>query len=138
MTKQDLADTLRRHGVSPTQQRIAVYDYLIHHRTHPTADTIYQALVQEYPTFSRTTVYNSAKVLAKAGLIRIITIDADEQRFDAGMEDHGHFRCTSCGAVFDFPVSEQTVASLSPGPFEAKTLDIYLTGTCPNCQPQKQ
>lgn len=136
MTKQDLSDTLRRHGVSPTQQRIAVYDYLIRHRTHPTADTIYRALVREYPTFSRTTVYNSAKVLAKAGLIRIITIDADEQRFDAGMEDHGHFRCSECGAVMDFPVSEQAVASLSSGMFEAKTLDVYITGVCPQCQPQ--
>lgn len=134
MTKQELSVVLRDHGVCPTQQRVAMYEYLLRHRTHPTADTIYHALVQEYPTFSRTTVYNSARALAKAGLIRIITIDADEQRFDAGVEDHGHFRCTGCGEVFDFPVSEETVASLSAVPYPTETLDIYVTGVCPHCQ----
>lgn len=137
MTKKEISDVLREHGVSPTQQRVAVYEYLLRHRTHPTADGMYRELVEEYPTFSRTTVYNSAKVLANAGLIRILTIDADEQRFDAGVEDHGHFRCTGCGTVFDIPVSEETIATLNTGKFEAKTLDIYLTGVCPYCQEQK-
>lgn len=134
MTKQELSAVLREHDVCPTQQRMAVYEYLLKHRNHPTADTIYHALVEEYPSFSRTTVYNSARALAKAGLIRIITIDADEQRFDAGVEDHGHFRCTGCGQVLDFPVSKETVAGLSDVPYSVETLDIYVTGVCPHCQ----
>ncbi len=134
MTKQQISDVLRSHGVCPTQQRVAVYEYLLNHRTHPTADTIYHALVQESPTFSRTTVYNSAKALAAAGLIRVITIDAEEQRFDAGVENHGHFRCTHCNEVFDFPVSEESVTALSPASFEGNTWDVYVTGVCPHCQ----
>ena len=111
MTNQVISDTLRRHGICPTQQRMAVYEFLLKNRTHPTADILYQALVQQHPNFSRTTVYNTAKALAKAGLIRIISIDAGEQRFDAGVEPHGHFRCNVCGSVIDFPVSEQAVAT---------------------------
>ena len=134
MTKKDLSFVLREHGIHPTQQRIAVLEYLLAHRTHPTADTLYRALVQDFPTFSRTTVYNTARALAKVGLIRIITIDADEQRFDAAMEQHGHFRCTDCGSIYDFPVSKQAVASLSPSPYVAETMEIYATGVCPHCQ----
>ncbi len=136
MTRQELSDTLRCHGICPTQQRVAVYEYLLVHHTHPTADMLYQALLQDNPSFSRTTVYNTAHVLAKAGLIRIITIDAEEQRFDADMEPHGHFRCTGCGSVSDFPLSEQTMASLSPAPFTAETLEVYATGICPHCRSQ--
>ena len=134
MTKQELSDTLRSHGICPTQQRVAVYEYLLGHRTHPTADTMYRALLPEHPSLSRTTVYNTARALAKAGLIRIITIDADEQRFDAGMEQHGHFRCTGCGTVYDFPLSEQAVRQLAPASYDADTLEVYTTGVCPHCQ----
>ena len=137
MTKQELSCLLREHGIHPTQQRIAVLDYLMAHRTHPTADTLYRALVQEFPTFSRTTVYNTARTLAKAGLIRVITIDAEEQRFDAGMEQHGHFRCTDCGSIFDFPVSQQAIETLSPAPYTPVTMEVYATGVCPHCQQQQ-
>lgn len=135
MTRQELSDILRSHGICPTQQRIAVYEYLLSHRTHPTADMVYRAMVQDHPSLSRTTVYNTARALAKAGLIRIITIDAEEQRFDAGMEQHGHFRCNDCGKVYDFPLTQQAVDALSPATFTARTFEVYTTGVCPQCQP---
>ncbi len=135
MTRQELSDTLRCHGICPTEQRIAVYEYLLSHRTHPTADTVYRDLVEGHPSLSRTTVYNTARALAKVGLIRIITIDTEEQRFDAGMEQHGHFRCTECSTVYDFSIDQQAACALSPAPFTAHTLEVYATGICPHCQP---
>ena len=125
---------LRQNGICPTQQRIAVYEYLIQHRTHPTADTVYRALVKEQPSLSRTTVYNTVHALAKAGLIRVVTIDADEQHFDAGVEDHGHFRCSRCGTLYDFPLTADTVHPLLPDGFSVGLWDVYITGICPNCQ----
>lgn len=134
MTKQQVTDVLRSHGVCPTQQRVAVYEYLLGHRTHPTADTIYRALLEEFPSFSRTTVYNTVKSLAAAGLLRVVTIDAEEQRFDADVFNHGHFRCNACGTVFDFPVAQESVTTLSPASFAGNTWDVYVTGVCPHCQ----
>lgn len=138
MTKQELSSTLRSHGICPTQQRLAVYEYLLRHRTHPTADTMYRALLPDHPSLSRTTVYNTARALAKVGLIRIITIDADEQRFDAGMEQHGHFQCTDCGLVYDFTLSEGAVRQLTDTPFDSDTLEVYTTGVCPQCKSQEK
>ena len=117
MDHNKISAELRQNGICPTQQRIAVYEYLIQHRTHPTADTVYQALVKEQPSLSRTTVYNTVNALAKAGLIRVVTIDADEQHFDAGVEDHGHFRCSHCGTLYDFPLTADTVHPLLPDGF---------------------
>ena len=63
MTTADHATRLQAHGVRPTPQRLAVYEYLLTHRTHPSADAIYEAISPVYPTFSRTTIYNSLKAL---------------------------------------------------------------------------
>lgn len=134
MTPQKLTDTLRQKGICPTAQRVAVYEYLLTHRTHPTADTLYQALAKDNPSFSKTTVYNSVHVLAKAGLVRVLTIDADQQHFDAFMGEHGHFRCACCEKLFDFSLSADTASSLVSDGFLVKTSDVYATGICPTCQ----
>ncbi len=134
MNNQHLADTLRSRGISPTQQRLAVYRYLLDHRTHPTADTVYQALAAEYPTMSRTTVYNTMRALFGAGLLRIVTIDAEEQHFDADTGDHGHFRCTKCGELFDFTLPHDAAQQLSPNGYSTEIFDVYATGVCPHCQ----
>ena len=56
---------LIRHGVRPSVQRIAVMNYLLEHRTHPTVDEIYVALSKDMPTLSKTTVYNTLELLVK-------------------------------------------------------------------------
>lgn len=134
MTDRAMADTLRERGISPTQQRLAVYDYLLAHRTHPTADTVYQALCRDYPTISRTTVYNTMHALFRAGLLRIVTIDAEEQHFDADTTDHGHFHCTQCGELFDFELPADTMRQCVPAGFQIELFDVYATGICPRCQ----
>ena len=59
MTQQQMATLMGERGLRPTTQRLAVYDYLYRHRIHPSAEMVYDALVTQYPTFSRTTVWKS-------------------------------------------------------------------------------
>ena len=47
---------LTEHGIKPSMQRMAVMEYLMTHRTHPTVDEIYTALHPSMPTLSKTTV----------------------------------------------------------------------------------
>ena len=82
MEPRRIAETLQAHGVRATQQRVAVYESLLLHPIHPTADMIFTALLPRYPTFSRTTIYNTLHTLTGAGLIREVNIDPQEQRFD--------------------------------------------------------
>lgn len=133
MDAQQIARILQEKGLRPTQQRIAVYSYLLDHPIHPTADTIYTALIQTYPTFSRTTIYNSLHALVNAGLIRTVHMDAEEQRFDGNVLDHGHFKCRVCDKLYDFLVSPETLSSLCPKGFFPDVNDIYITGLCPSC-----
>ncbi|MCI8553363.1 MAG: transcriptional repressor [Clostridiales bacterium] len=133
MTSHEIVSMLNAHGVRPTQQRIAVYRYLADHPVHPSADLLYRELTKEYPSFSRTTIYNSLHVLIKAGLARPLLIDADEQRFDGNPLDHGHFKCRRCGHIFDFELDESLLHSLCPEGFQAERRDICCTGLCASC-----
>ncbi len=132
---QKLAAILSSHGVRPTQQRIAVYDYLLKHHTHPSADIIYSALSKEYPVFSRTTIYNSLNVLLEAKLIRAVNISAEEQRFDGNTADHGHFRCVDCGEIYDFAIDSKALHAFCPPEFREEQGDLFFTGHCPRCRP---
>jgi len=130
----DHAKRLQEHGVRPTAQRLAVYDYLLTHRTHPSADAIYEALLPQYPSFSRTTIYNSLKALMQAGLIRVVTIDPLEQHFGGDAADHGHCCCERCGQLFDFAFPSAHVAQFVPDGFSVTRQDVFFTGLCRSCR----
>ena len=68
------AEYLKSCGVRPSLQRLAIYKYVAEHPTHPTADEIYEALKDQIPTLSKTTVYNTVKLLTEQGIIKMITI----------------------------------------------------------------
>ena len=136
MTTRKMADILTSYDHRPTQQRLAVYDFLLRHPVHPTADTIYQAITRAYPTFSRTTIYNSLHALLDAGLIRTLNICAEEQRFDGNPVDHGHFRCTQCNGIFDFPLEIESLKHQYPNGFKADTTDVFVVGLCAACRQQ--
>lgn len=133
MNTQELAAALSASGLRPTPQRLAVYGYLLANRIHPTADMIFQSLRAKYPSFSRTTIYNSLHSLAEVRLIRTVNIEAEEQRFDGNPNDHGHFKCERCGRLYDFNVTPQLLEAVCPPGFQAKCRDIYLTGICAFC-----
>lgn len=132
MTQRELGNILASRGIRPTQQRLAVYEYLVTHPIHPTVDTIYAALSAQYPAFSRTTIYNTVYLLVQAGLARVLGGPGEEQRFDGNPEDHGHFFCLGCGQVFDFPINQRIQPPGLEG-FEILTRDVSLTGHCPDC-----
>ena len=133
MSVHNHAKLLQDHGVRPTAQRLAVYDYLLTHRTHPSAETIYTDLLPLYPSFSRTTIYNSVKALMQAGLIRVVTIDPLEQHFDGDAADHGHCRCERCGRLFDFTFPTEHISHLIPDGFAVNRQDVFFTGICKDC-----
>lgn len=126
------AEILLKHNIRPSLTRVMIFDYLRAHRTHPTADEIYMALHPKAPTLSKTTVYNTMKLLASEGIIKLITIEEQQARFDACAENHGHFLCTDCGKVYDFDINFPP-AQLPEG-FEVSTRDIYFTGKCNSCK----
>ena len=97
----DVVKRLQNHNIKPSVQRIAIMTYLMEHRTHPTVDEIYTALAPSIPTLSKTTVYNTLKLLSEQGAAQTLTIDERNTCYDADTTPHAHFLCKHCGKIYD-------------------------------------
>lgn len=135
MRKNGAYENLLAHGVKPSMQRIAVMQYLMDHLTHPNAEEIYHALLSEMPTLSKTTVYNTLKLLVEQGAARMLTIDERNVCFDSRVQPHGHFLCQRCGRVLDIPAGSVLEEGRRhvPAGFAIDTADLYYRGTCGQC-----
>jgi Fur family peroxide stress response transcriptional regulator len=136
-SNEQLDRKIRDAGLRPSSARICVLRYLEKHRNHPTADCIYRALRPELPSLSRASVYNSLSALERAGLVRPLTMDGDELRYDATVEDHGHFCCEACGTIHDFDIARSDAAFRLEG-FLVKRRDVLVWGLCPGCSGERQ
>ena len=124
---------LREHDIKPSIQRIKIFDVLVRSSEHPTVDHIYQKLATEIPTLSKTTVYNTLKLFQQKGIAVVINIEDNETRFDADTTFHGHFKCNSCGSVYDFPLTENESSLQSLKDYKVEESHFYLKGICKEC-----
>lgn len=128
-------DRLLEYGIKPSMQRIAIMEYLMEHRTHPSADEIYTELSSSMPTLSKTTVYNTLKLFAEQGAALMLTIDDRNANFDADTSQHAHFLCKKCGKIFDLSLSHEAkvVEGLQMDGHEVLEMHYYYKGICKKC-----
>ena len=86
-----------------TPQRLAIIDFLEGNTSHPSAEEIYRAVSKKYRSLSVATVYNTLHSLAKAGVVRELTIDPERKRYDPDTTHHHHLLCVLCGKIVDIP-----------------------------------
>lgn len=108
-----------------------VLEYLTKNQCHPTVDKIFTDLQKDIPTLSKTTIYNTLKILVEAGLVRVITIDDNETRYDIIVKNHGHFKCEFCGTIYNFSVDIDSLALTDLNNFKINEKNVYFRGTCP-------
>jgi len=130
---ENLAKTLNEKDIKPSYQRIKILEYLITKRSHPTVDKIFNDLLKEIPTLSKATVYNTLDLFKEANLARIVTIENNETRYDAKVASHGHFKCESCGSIYDFEVNIDNLSTDSLEHFKINEKNVYFRGICPKC-----
>ena len=124
---------LESHGIKPSLHRLKILEYLMAHKNHPTVETIYKDISGDIPTLSKTTIYNTLKTFLEKRVVQAITIEDNEVRFDATIDDHGHFKCLTCGNLYD--------VDLDADAFNVPTIDghaisekhFYFKGTCKEC-----
>ena len=121
-------------GVKPSLQRLAIMEYLMTHRTHPTADEIFNALSPSMPTLSKTTVYNTLKLFAEQGAVLSLDIDPKNTHFDGDITPHAHFYCKSCGAIHDLSMVEgDRLMQAVPAGLQVTEVQVYYKGLCRKC-----
>lgn len=130
---EDLKQKLKVKNISLSYQRLKVLEYLTQNQHHPTVDQIFTSLQMNITTLSKTTVYNTLRILTEAGLVRVITIEDNETRYDIVTENHGHFKCDSCGAIYNFSIDIDLLTSRDLNNFMIMDKNVYFKGICPKC-----
>lgn len=137
LSRAELKNELIRSGIRPSVQRLAIYEYVHRSTAHPTAEKVYEALRDELGSLSLTTVYNTLKLYADAGLVMMIHIDDNYLRFDGNTQMHAHFRCNECGEIYDLPVEGNSLGHLAGlEGIKVTEAQLYLRGVCKKCLQQ--
>jgi len=112
----------------------------IHGRTdHPTVEDLYHTLRAQGHRISLATVYRALHVLAQRGELSEL-VGEYPARFDPVTAPHMHFRCRSCGRIFDFPTSlpSSWASFASAQGFKVESHNLTVSGLCSDCQERKE
>jgi len=137
--KQDrhLNERLATSGFRFTPQRQQVYDVLLQKLDHPTAEEVFIRAKRTMPEISHATVYNCLDALVQSGLVRKVQLQRGATRFCPNMEEHCHYYCDQCGAVFDVPLTADSTVVPRPKGFKIDHYDIAVHGVCGDCARKK-
>lgn len=136
-----LAEKLKENNLKVTPQRLAIYSFLKNTNKHPSAETIYNELRENYPTMSLATVYKTVASLKEAKLIQELNVGEDSFRYDAETKFHSHIICVECNEVFDFNspnllnnIKEEITEQMD---FALLYEQVYFYGVCKDCKNKK-
>jgi Fur family transcriptional regulator, peroxide stress response regulator len=131
-----LREALELSGQRYTEQRAAVFRYLLATHTHPTADDVFTAVRGAIPDISLATVYKALETLVGCGLAVKLTYGDGSARYDGCTDPHPHARCLTCDAVLDVPgrLDQSALAEVGqPAGFAVAGYRLELVGQCATC-----
>ena len=130
-------ESIAQDGLRLTRQRKHVYEVLLGQQDHPTAMEVFLRAKPEMESLSLATVYNVLETLADRGHVRKVHLDSGSTRYCANAAKHGHFTCTTCGAVLDVPLlrgAELEKLHQLPRGYVVTQQEVSLHGLCATCR----
>jgi Fur family iron response transcriptional regulator len=129
MKKRDVAELLRTHDVQPSAQRVAIAEYVLATDEHPSADQVWNRVMEAFPMVSRATVYNTLNTLVEKGLLRQHVLAEGRIVFDPLTEPHHHFVDEETGRIHDVPWDAIKVSRVDAlEGFEVAEYQVVLRG----------
>ena len=125
----DLRAKLRRCGLRPTRQRVAL-GWLLFAKgdRHVTAERLYEEATGARVAISLATVYNTLHQFTEAGLLREIAVDGSKTYFDTNLSDHHHFLLEDSNVLLDIPGAYMAVGPVPEAPdgMEIARVDVIV------------
>jgi Fur family iron response transcriptional regulator len=109
---EDLPGLLRRHGINPTRQRIAIAHALFSRCEHLSAEQVLASANAREAHTSKATVYNTLKLFVHRKLIREVLVDPERVFYDPNTAPHHHFYNVDSGEISDIDAAHIAFAQL--------------------------
>jgi Fur family transcriptional regulator, iron response regulator len=125
----DVAVLLKKRGVQPSAQRVAVAKYALATHDHPSADEVWERVRRTLPSISRATVYNTLNLFADKGLMSRHVIAEGRVVFDSVVEPHHHFIDEATGRIHDVPLDAIRVSGVDGlAGFDVRAHQVVMRG----------
>lgn len=111
-THNDITRLLRKHGVSPTTQRLQIASILLSKYQHLSADQVLKAVNEHYTIVSKATVYNTLNLFAEKGLVRQVIVDPNKVFYDSNVRDHYHIYNEESGELIDIEPGQLEISGM--------------------------
>lgn len=111
------------------ERMLVLLDMLRNRHDHPDANLCLTEMRRLIPGIGQSTVYRHLAYLVDKGLVAEIKLDNGPAKYDATLDQHGHFHCLKCSKIWD--ISPIKIQAEFPGVPESA---IYMVkGTCHSC-----
>ena len=121
--------SLKRHGVKPSAQRLAVARYVLHASEHPSAEEVFSRVRRGFSTLSRATVYNTLNLFVEKGLLRQHSLKEGRVVFDPNLSRHHHLIDAETGEIHDLPWDAVEVSGVERiRGFDVEEFQVVLRG----------
>jgi len=138
MSTSELIVKLHEKGFKKvTPQRLAICEFILSSKKHPTVEQIYETVQKKYPTLSIATVYQTLHLLTEIGMLQELGFRSGISRYDPNTSPHINIVCQNCGNIQDYTSESfktlwfQIIEDLGFKPL-GQRLDIYRY--CDQCQ----
>ena len=121
-----------------SRQRESIKHFLATTKEHPTADTVYTHVKEEFPNISLGTVYRNLKLLTDLGEAIKITAPDGGDRFDGCTQPHNHFYCTKCKRILDLDLDMKKIEMINQAAADnfdgiINSSNTIFFGECSDC-----
>jgi Fe2+ or Zn2+ uptake regulation protein len=134
---EELTSLFRSRGRKVTAQRQRIFWALQGDVSHPTAESVHEAVRADMETISLKTVYQTLNELAAMGEVLVLDLGTGTSRFDPNVESvHHHLVCRSCGKVRDLHADfrDVTIPAGCGEDFEVGQAEVVFRGLCGECR----
>ena len=132
---EQIVTSLREEGFRITPQRIAIVDYILNTKEHPSAEQVHNTVKKKYPMVSLSTVYKTLDLLRQKNLVKQIEIGG-EARFDGHTDEHINLICIKCGKIEDVDEDLKEIQTRAARKSKYKIIksSFELFGYCSKCK----
>jgi len=127
-TRDNLAEKLRAHGITPTHQRIQIAHALFSRGEHLSADQIMAIVNERHSETSKATVYNTLNLFLEKNLIREVIVDPNKVFYDPNTSVHYHMYDVETGQLTDIDAKSVRISGLPalPQGMVTESMDIVI------------
>lgn len=127
------AEILRAHGFRVTPQRRAIMAAFAGEQpAHLSPQEVLRRARVQLPELARATVYHTLGEFVASGVLSVVDYGGS-QLFERHVEEHQHFRCRSCGRLYNVHASAIEELQLDEPGFSVERSQIIFHGVCPSC-----